>query len=68
MHDGPVRYPCRAGPRRHLPAHPLGRRLPGTRYSRAGFRYELSRTELSNFDAGYERYIESLQEGLSTGD
>ncbi|MCB1184889.1 outer membrane protein assembly factor BamA [bacterium] len=46
----------------------LGRRIPGTRYSRAGFRYELSRTELSNFDAGYERYIESLQEGLSTGD
>ncbi len=31
----------------------LGRRIPGTRYSRVGLRYELSETRLSNFSSAY---------------
>ena len=33
----------------------LGRRIPGTRYSRVGLRYELSETRLDNFSAGLHR-------------
>jgi len=42
----------------------LGRRIPGTRYSRVGLRYELSETKLSNFSTAYQRYVEGLTNSL----
>jgi len=44
----------------------LGRRIPGTRYSRLGLRYELSETRLSNFSYGYVDYLDSLEEQIGT--
>ena len=41
-----------------------GRRIPGTRFSNIGLRYELSQTRLSNFSASYIRYMDSLEESL----
>lgn len=46
----------------------LGRRIPGTRYSRVGLRYELSETRLSNFSESYRVYVESLENSLGTND
>ncbi len=46
----------------------LGRRLPGTRYSSVGLRYELSSTRLSNFSSGYVSYLNRLEEQLGTQD
>ncbi|MFT5232411.1 MAG: outer membrane protein insertion porin family [Candidatus Krumholzibacteriia bacterium] len=44
----------------------LGRRIPGTRYSRVGLRYELSETKLSNFSPSYIRYVEGLTNSLGS--
>jgi outer membrane protein insertion porin family len=38
----------------------LGRRIPGTRFSRLGFRYELSETRLSEFSTSYVDYLDNL--------
>jgi len=38
----------------------LGRRIPGTRFSRVGFRYELSETRLSEFSTSYIDYLDNL--------
>lgn len=46
----------------------LGRRIPGTRYSRAGLRYELSETRLDNFSASYVAYLDDLENSLGTSD
>ena len=46
----------------------LGRRIPGTRYSRAGLRYELSETRLSNFSPSYVAYLDDLEQSLGTSD
>ena len=46
----------------------LGRRIPGTRYSRAGLRYELSETRLTNFSASYIAYVNDLRNSLGTSD
>ncbi len=46
----------------------LGRRIPGTRYSRVGLRYELSETKLSDFSAGYVAYLEDLENSLGSSD
>ena len=46
----------------------LGRRIPGTRYSRVGLRYELSETRLSNFSESYKAYVNSLENSLGTND
>ncbi len=46
----------------------LGRRIPGTRYSRVGLRYELSETELSLFSTDYEAYVEGLENSLGSND
>lgn len=46
----------------------LGRRIPGTRYSRVGLRYELSETRLSNFSASYVKYLDDLEQSLGTSD
>jgi outer membrane protein insertion porin family len=45
-----------------------GRRIPRTRYSRVGLRYELSQTRLSNFSTSYVRYLDNLEEQLGTSD
>jgi outer membrane protein insertion porin family len=45
-----------------------GRRIPGTRYSRIGLRYELSETRLSNFSQSYVNYLDGLEESLGTSD
>ncbi|MFO7652271.1 MAG: outer membrane protein assembly factor BamA [Candidatus Krumholzibacteriia bacterium] len=45
-----------------------GRRIPGTRFSRIGLRYELSETRLSNFSGAYVRYLDSLESSLGTSD
>ncbi len=39
----------------------LGRRIPGTRFSRVGFRYELSETRLSEFSGAYIDYLDNLE-------
>jgi outer membrane protein insertion porin family len=44
----------------------LGRRLPGTRYTRAGLRYELSSTRLSNFSNAYVQYLDRLEQQVGT--
>ncbi|MBC8423475.1 outer membrane protein assembly factor BamA [bacterium] len=46
----------------------LGRRIPNTRYSRVGLRYELSETRLSNFSFGYIDYLDSLEEQVGVED
>ncbi len=46
----------------------LGRRIPGTRYSRVGLRYELSETKLSDFSASYIKYLDDLEQSLGTSD
>lgn len=46
----------------------LGRRLPRTRYSTLGLRYELSNTRLSNFSTSYTSYLDRLEEQLGTTD
>jgi len=46
----------------------LGRRIPGTRFSRAGIRYELSQTRLSNFSLAYSQYLDNLEESLGSSD
>ncbi|MEN8008304.1 MAG: outer membrane protein assembly factor BamA [Candidatus Krumholzibacteriota bacterium] len=46
----------------------LGRRIPGTRYSRVGLRYELSQTRLSNFSPGYVKFLNDLEESLGSSD
>jgi outer membrane protein insertion porin family len=46
----------------------LGRRIPGTRYSRAGLRYELSQTRLGNFSQSYIRFLDDLEESLGSSD
>ncbi len=38
----------------------LGRRIPGTRFSRVGLRYELSETRLSEFSTSYVDYLDNL--------
>ena len=44
-----------------------GRRIPGTRFSNVGLRYELSQTKLSNFSRSYINYLDSLEESLGVG-
>ena len=44
----------------------LGRRIPGTRFSSVGLRYELSQTRLSNFSQSYIDYLDRLEESLGT--
>jgi outer membrane protein insertion porin family len=46
----------------------LGRRIPGTRYSTVGLRYELSDTRLSNFSPAYVNFLDGLEEQLGTSD
>ncbi len=46
----------------------LGRRIPGTRFSRIGLRYELSETRLSNFSPSYVAYLDDLEQSLGTSD
>ncbi len=46
----------------------LGRRIPGTRFSRVGLRYELSETKLSDFSASYVKYLDDLEQSLGTSD
>lgn len=46
----------------------LGRRIPGTRYSRVGLRYEWSQTRLDNFSASYVKYLDDLERSLGTSD
>ncbi|MDX2474229.1 MAG: outer membrane protein assembly factor BamA [Candidatus Krumholzibacteria bacterium] len=46
----------------------LGRRIPGTRYSRVGLRYELSETKLSEFSQSYQLYVADLENSLGSND
>ena len=46
----------------------LGRRIPGTRYSRVGLRYELSETRLSNFSSAYVNYLDVLEDQIGADD
>jgi outer membrane protein insertion porin family len=46
----------------------MGRRIPGTRFSRIGIRYELSNTRLSNFSPAYVAYLDGLERQLGTTD
>ncbi len=46
----------------------LGRRIPGTRFSRVGLRYELSETKLSEFSSAYESYVAGLENSLGSND
>ena len=46
----------------------LGRRIPGTRYSRVGLRYELSETKLSQFSQSYQAYVADLENSLGSND
>lgn len=43
-----------------------GARVPGTRYSRVGLRYELSQQRLSNFSSAYVAYLDQLEESLGS--
>jgi len=45
-----------------------GMRLPNSRFSRVGIRYEWSQTKLSNFSDSYIRYLDSLEESLGASD
>jgi len=46
----------------------LGRRIPGTRFSRIGLRYELSETRLSNFSSGYVNYLDGLESQMGAAE
>jgi outer membrane protein insertion porin family len=46
----------------------LGRRIPGSRYSRVGLRYELSATRLANFSTNYVNYLDGLEDQLGSSD
>ncbi len=46
----------------------LGRRIPGTRYSNVGLRYEWSQTRLDNFSGSYIKYLDDLERSLGTSD
>ncbi len=46
----------------------LGRRIPGTRFSRVGLRYELSETRLDQFSASYIKYLDDLEQSLGSSD
>ncbi len=46
----------------------LGRRIPGTRFSRVGLRYELSETRLSNFSSAYVNYLDGLENQLGVAE
>jgi outer membrane protein insertion porin family len=46
----------------------LGRRIPGTRFSRVGLRYELSQTRLGNFSPAYTAFLDDLEESLGSSD
>ena len=46
----------------------LGRRIPGTRYSRVGLRYELSDTKLSEFSDYYTETLDAMEASLGTSD
>ncbi len=41
-----------------------GTRIPNTRFSRIGLRYELSETRLDNFSSSYIRYLDNLEENV----
>jgi outer membrane protein insertion porin family len=41
-----------------------GARIPGTRYSRIGLRYEFSEQRLSNFSSSYVQYLDQLEASL----
>jgi outer membrane protein insertion porin family len=43
-----------------------GARIPNTRYSRVGLRYELSQQRLSNFSTSYVKYLDDLEASLGT--
>ena len=43
-----------------------GMRIPGSRFSNVGLRYELSQTRLSNFSQSYIDYLDRLEESLGT--
>jgi len=43
-----------------------GMRIPGSRFSNVGLRYELSETKLSNFSPSYVAYLDNLEESLGT--
>ena len=45
-----------------------GRRIPGTRYSQVGLRYELSETKLSDFSSSYVNYLDNLETSIGTSD
>ncbi|MBU8872002.1 MAG: outer membrane protein assembly factor BamA [Gemmatimonadales bacterium] len=45
-----------------------GRRIPGTRYSQVGLRYELSETELSDFSSSYVDYLDNMEASLGTSE
>ncbi len=46
----------------------IGRRIPGTLYSRAAVRYEYSQTKLSDFSSDYVNYLDNLEELLGTSE
>jgi outer membrane protein insertion porin family len=46
----------------------LGRRIPNTRFSRVGLRYELSETRLDNFSQSYVNYVDELKNSLGTSE
>jgi len=45
-----------------------GMRIPNTRFSRIGLRYELSETRLSNFSSAYTSYLDDLEDNVGFGD
>jgi outer membrane protein insertion porin family len=46
----------------------LGRRIPGTRFSRVGIRYEWSETKLEDFSTGYVSYLDNLESQVGTSE
>jgi outer membrane protein insertion porin family len=46
----------------------LGRRIPGTRRSTVGLRYELSATRLANFSQSYISYLNNLESQIGTSE
>jgi outer membrane protein insertion porin family len=45
-----------------------GTRVPGTRFTRVGLRYELSETRLDNFSSAYIRYLDDLEQNVGLED
>ncbi len=43
-----------------------GMRIPGSRFSNVGLRYELSETRLGEFSSSYVNYLDSLEQSLGT--